>query len=80
MRPVITSVVPALVGIAAIVFGEADDAPGLVLLGLLFIAGAVAFAVRPTLRSRSNFLWFIGGAIALTIVGALVAGWLENTF
>ena len=42
----------AAIGIAAIVFGEADDAPGLVLFGLLLIVGAVALTVRTVLRSE----------------------------
>ncbi len=67
-------------GVAAIVFGETDDAPGLVLLGLLFIVGAVAFAVMPSLRTTSRALGLVFGAIALTAVGATVAGWLENNF
>ena len=40
------------VGAAAIVLGEADDAPGLVLFGLLLIAGTVALAVRTAQRSE----------------------------
>jgi hypothetical protein len=38
------------IAVAAIVFGEADDAPGLVLFGLLVIGGTVALAVRTALR------------------------------
>ena len=33
-------------GVAAAVLGEADDAPGLVLLGILLIASACALGVR----------------------------------
>ena len=40
------------IGVAAIVLGEADDAPGLVLFGLLLIAGTVALTVRTALRSQ----------------------------
>jgi hypothetical protein len=40
------------IGIAAIVAGEADDAPGLVLFGLLLILGAVALTVRTLQRSE----------------------------
>ena len=40
------------IGGAAIVLGEADDAPGLVLFGLLLILGTVALAVRTALRSE----------------------------
>ena len=42
----------AAVGVAAAVFGEADDAPGLVLVGLLLIASACALGVRTAQRSR----------------------------
>ena len=40
------------IGLAAIVLGEADDAPGLVLFGLLLIVGTVALTVRTALRSE----------------------------
>ena len=40
----------AALGVAAAVFGEADDAPGLVLLGLLLIASACALGVRTAQR------------------------------
>jgi hypothetical protein len=40
------------IGIASIVLGEADDAPGLVLFGCLLILGAVALSVRTALRSE----------------------------
>ncbi len=39
-------------GVAAIVFGEADDAPGLVLFGCLLVAGTVALAVSSAQRSE----------------------------
>jgi hypothetical protein len=42
----------AAIGVAAVAFGEADDAPGLVLFGLLLIVGAVALTVRTVLRSQ----------------------------
>jgi hypothetical protein len=42
----------AAVGVAAIVLGEADDAPGLVLFGGLLIVGTVAMAVRTAQRSE----------------------------
>jgi hypothetical protein len=38
-------------GVAAAVWGNADDAPGLVLLGLLLVAGGLTLGVRRTLRS-----------------------------
>jgi hypothetical protein len=39
------------IGLAAIVLGELDDAPGLVLFGFLLIIGTVALAVRTAQRS-----------------------------
>ena len=40
------------IGVAAIVLGEADDAPGLVGFGLLLILGTLALAVRTAVRSE----------------------------
>jgi hypothetical protein len=40
------------IGAAAIVLGEADDAPGLVLFGCLLIVGTVALAFRTVQRSE----------------------------
>lgn len=77
------TIVPALAGafgVAVIIFGEADDAPGLVLLGLLIIGGALAYGLKPSLRSRPRVAGFVIAAIAVTIVGSLVAGWLEDNF
>ena len=48
----VTAVGIAVVGVAAAVLGEADDAPGLVLLGLLLIASACVLGVRTARRSR----------------------------
>lgn len=42
----------AAIGVAAIVLGEADDAPGLVLFGCLLIVGTVALAIRTAQRSE----------------------------
>ena len=40
----------AALGVAAAVLGEADDAPGLVLLGILLIASACVLGLRPAQR------------------------------
>ena len=45
-------VAAAAIGVAAIVFGELDDAPGLVLFGLLLILGSVALTVRTARRGE----------------------------
>jgi len=40
------------IGVAAIVLGGADDAPGFQLLGLLLVVGSVALGVRTARRSK----------------------------
>jgi hypothetical protein len=40
------------IGVAACLFGNADDAPGLVLFGCLLIGATLALAVRTRLRSE----------------------------
>jgi hypothetical protein len=42
----------AAIGVAAIVLGEADDAPGLVLFGGLLIVGTIVLTVRTAQRSE----------------------------
>jgi hypothetical protein len=44
--------VAAALGVAAIMLGEADDAPGLVLIGLLLVVATVAMALRGAQRSE----------------------------
>ena len=51
-RSIALRVAAAAIGVAAIVLGEADDAPGLVLFGCLLIIGTVAMTVRTALRSE----------------------------
>jgi hypothetical protein len=49
MAPLLAILATALgiaLGVAAIVLGEADDAPGLQLLGVLFVVGALALGYR----------------------------------
>jgi hypothetical protein len=45
------SLVIAAVGVVAIVAGEADDAPGLVVIGILLVVVAMAFGVRTARRT-----------------------------
>ena len=42
----------AAVGVAAVVLGEADDAPGLVLFGLLLIVATVGLTLRTAAAAR----------------------------
>jgi hypothetical protein len=51
-RALVYRVAAGAIGIAAIALGEADDAPGLVLFGLLLIVGTVAMTLRTALRSE----------------------------
>jgi hypothetical protein len=48
----VTSIALAALGVAAAVFGNADDAPGLVLLGILLVGSAFALGVRTAQHSR----------------------------
>ena len=41
-------------GVAAVVYGEGDDSPGLQGLGVLIVLAAVALGVRSVRRSRSR--------------------------
>jgi hypothetical protein len=56
MKSFLVIFVPALavvaVGVTAAMHGEAADAPGLALIGILLITGALAVAVRTAQRSR----------------------------
>jgi hypothetical protein len=47
-----TAIGIAAVGVAAAIFGKADDAPGLVLLGILLVVSAGALGVRTAQHSR----------------------------
>lgn len=46
------ALVLAAVGVIAVSLGETDDAPGLVGIGCLLVAGAVGLGVRAGRRSR----------------------------
>lgn len=48
----ILAILAIAIGVAGIVYGEADDSPGLQLLGVVLVVGAVAFGVRSARRSR----------------------------
>jgi hypothetical protein len=42
----------AVLGVAAFLYGGADDSPGLQLIGALLVLGAVAVSVRTARRAR----------------------------
>jgi hypothetical protein len=48
----LVAILAVALGVAAIIYGGADDSPGLQLIGVLIIVGAVAVGVRIALRSR----------------------------
>ena len=50
-RNVVLRVAATAIGVAAILLGEADDAPGLVLFGCLLIIGTIALTLRTAQRS-----------------------------
>lgn len=47
----ILAVLGVALGVAGVVYGEADDSPGLQLLGVLLVVGAVVFGARVVRRS-----------------------------
>jgi len=48
----IPAILAFAIGVAGMVAGEDDDSPGLQLLGVLFILGAIVLGVRIARRSR----------------------------
>ncbi|MEU6074218.1 hypothetical protein [Micromonospora sp. NPDC047074] len=44
------AVLAAALGVAAVVHGGADDSPGLQLIGVVLVVGAIAFVVRAARR------------------------------
>jgi hypothetical protein len=46
------AVLAIAIGVAGVVAGEADDSPGLQLLGVLIIVGAIVMGVRVVQRGR----------------------------
>ncbi|WP_262286445.1 hypothetical protein [Micromonospora sp. MA102] len=48
----LVAVLGVALGVAGIVYGEADDSPGLQLLAALLVIGAIAIGVRIVRRSR----------------------------
>ena len=49
---VLLAVLVIVLGIAGSVYGEADDSPGLQLIGVMLVVGALALGVRTVKRSR----------------------------
>ena len=52
MKYFVVAILAVALGVAGIVYGEADDSPGRQLIGVLLIVGAVALGVRTARRSR----------------------------
>ena len=54
MKPllVLLAIAGVALGVAAVVFGEADDSPGLQGLGVLLVIGVVALSVRAIRHNR----------------------------
>lgn len=48
----LVAVLVVALGVAGVVYGEADDSPGLQLLGVVLVLGAAVFGVRLVRRSR----------------------------
>ena len=49
---ILAALLVTAIGVAAIVLGEADDSPGLQLLGVLLVVGTVVLGVRTVQRGR----------------------------
>ena len=52
MKYFVVAILALALGVAGIVAGEADDSPGLQLIGVLLIVGAAALGVRMAQRKR----------------------------
>ncbi|WP_196255667.1 hypothetical protein ACN26Y_22770 [Micromonospora sp. WMMD558] len=46
------AILAVAIGVAAVVYGESDDSPGLQLLGAVLVLAAVGYGVRMAVRSR----------------------------
>lgn len=52
--PLVASVLVIALGIAALMYAQHDDAPGLGLIAFVLIFGAIWFGVRAVLRARKS--------------------------
>ncbi|HEX2053098.1 MAG TPA: hypothetical protein VHJ78_05140 [Actinomycetota bacterium] len=77
---ILIPILGVIIGVPAMLYGNADDSPGLVLIGILLIAGTLAFGFVPALRSKSRVVGFVLGAVVVWLAVVGVAGWLENNF
>ena len=68
--------IAAVIGVAAIVAGEADDAPGLVGFGCLVVLGTIALAVRPPGAPGS---WAKSSALASSAPRAIASSFAHST-
>ncbi|GAB3977246.1 MULTISPECIES: hypothetical protein [Plantactinospora] len=49
---VVVALLVVALGVAAVLYGGADDSPGLQLIGVLLVVGTIAYGVRVARRSR----------------------------
>jgi hypothetical protein len=54
LLPLVGCVLVVALGVGAIMYADADDAPGLGLIGFVLIFGAIGFGVRAVLRERKS--------------------------
>ncbi|NGY65729.1 hypothetical protein G7043_43255 [Lentzea sp. NEAU-D13] len=54
LLPLVCCVLVVALGVGAIMYADADDAPGLGAIGFLLILGAIGFGVRAVLRGRKR--------------------------
>ncbi|MEU3643144.1 hypothetical protein AB0E59_07165 [Lentzea sp. NPDC034063] len=54
LLPLVACVLVVALGVGAIMYADADDAPGLGLIGFVLILGAIVFGVRTVLRAKRS--------------------------
>ncbi|NKE63303.1 hypothetical protein FXN61_43910 [Lentzea sp. PSKA42] len=52
--PLVACVLVVALGVGAIMYADHDDAPGLGLIGVVLILGAIGFGARAVLRARKS--------------------------
>ncbi|SDP89538.1 hypothetical protein [Lentzea jiangxiensis] len=54
LLPLVACLLVVALGVAALLYAQHDDAPGLGLIAFVLIFGAIGFAVRSVLRARKS--------------------------